>query len=823
MIMPDIDYNSLEEKYNLPSGLLHSVAMQESGGDPTAISPSGAQGLFQFMPSTAKEYGVDPFNPNESAEGAARMYSDLLNKYNRDLPMALAAYNWGQGNVDRHGLENAPKETKNYISSISKRMNSGYPQYASSGQSMNDALPEGFVLEKDYNKQQNDALPEGFVLEKDYQPSATDTLSDIAKSGASSLTRSAISTPMLGTDILNAATRGVAVLGAKAYEGIGGHLTEQQKQNLSNVQPFYSSQDVQNAIAPVIKEKTGADIMYKPQTKAGEYASSVVGALPSAALPGVSLASAAGMGVGSQAGKDVAKSAGYGDIGQAVGSFVGGGLGAGLPSLGRRIANTEIMQNEASGSSFGSQTKKTLDDVENARDALSSNTNAAYKKAEDIGFQLDPKVSEKAGKFFEKTVNDEVNNGYPLDNQIHPQTKAAVNNFIKKSNSPYGLSLETIENTRKQLGKIAYDSNAGANDIGAAKKAIKVVDDIYNQIKNNPHYLQSGDVSAIDELAAGRAAHQLEMEHGEFAQIYREANGNPDKIQSAFDKIFNDRDKFNSYSDTDREIIKSIARPGKLIRNLQTIGKAGPGQSNPVNLAETAAILSMNPIAQGMAVAGSLAGMTANSIRRNIINKGLDTLLSNIESRSIPANMAYQSVNTAASGPTISALPKPKYGGSISNKLPKRADGGAVSEPTAAQKQVGNYKKDHMRWHGLDISIENKKGSLRSGVDSEGKKWRVKMPVDYGYFRRSRSGDGEHADVYVGPRLDSEKVFIINQKHLHNGSFDEHKVFIGFPQKGHALAAYRKAFSDGMADDRIMSIKECSIDELKNWLESTRV
>lgn len=108
----------LEDKYSLPKGLLKAVAYTESRYNPNAISPVGAEGLFQFMPATAKQYKVDVKDPVSSANGAAKMYSDLLRANGGDLPSALAGYNWGQGNLQKKGLANAPKETKNYISQI---------------------------------------------------------------------------------------------------------------------------------------------------------------------------------------------------------------------------------------------------------------------------------------------------------------------------------------------------------------------------------------------------------------------------------------------------------------------------------------------------------------------------------------------------------------------------------------------------------------------------------------------------------------------------------------------------------------------------------
>lgn len=108
----------LEEKYNLPPGLLRSVAITESGGNQFAVSRAGAMGLFQFMPQTAKEFGLrgnDAFDPEKSADAAARKLGGLMRFFHGDLAKALTAYNWGEGNVQRKGLSAAPEETRNYV------------------------------------------------------------------------------------------------------------------------------------------------------------------------------------------------------------------------------------------------------------------------------------------------------------------------------------------------------------------------------------------------------------------------------------------------------------------------------------------------------------------------------------------------------------------------------------------------------------------------------------------------------------------------------------------------------------------------------------
>ena len=111
-------FTKLEQKFNLPAGLLNAVMMAESGGNPGQTSRAGAQGYFQFMPDTAAQYKVKVNDLNSEAEGAARMLSDLMKMTNGDLTATLAAYNWGIGNVQRRGIANMPAETRKYIPKV---------------------------------------------------------------------------------------------------------------------------------------------------------------------------------------------------------------------------------------------------------------------------------------------------------------------------------------------------------------------------------------------------------------------------------------------------------------------------------------------------------------------------------------------------------------------------------------------------------------------------------------------------------------------------------------------------------------------------------
>ncbi|MDG4721142.1 LPD38 domain-containing protein [Thalassospira aquimaris] len=135
-----------------------------------------------------------------------------------------------------------------------------------------------------------------------------------------------------------------------------------------------------------------------------------------------------------------------------------------------------------------------------------------------------------------------------------------------------------------------------------------------------------------------------------------------------------------------------------------------------------------------------------------------------------------------------------------------------------AQAEAGNYRKGHVKVGGLDIAIENQRGSIRSGQDRNGKSWSVEMPAHYGYIKRTEGADGDHVDVYVGPEPDSQEVYVIDQMGDRPTGFDEHKVMIGFKSAADAQATYLKAFNDGRGLARLGAITPMSMDQFKTWL-----
>lgn len=114
--------NQAAQANGIPADLLARVLHQESRFRPDIIdgrvrSPVGAAGIAQFMPATAAEFGIDPLNPAQAIPAAARYLRRLYNRFG-DWPRALAAYNWGQGNVARRGLDKAPAETRTYVAQV---------------------------------------------------------------------------------------------------------------------------------------------------------------------------------------------------------------------------------------------------------------------------------------------------------------------------------------------------------------------------------------------------------------------------------------------------------------------------------------------------------------------------------------------------------------------------------------------------------------------------------------------------------------------------------------------------------------------------------
>ncbi|MDR2917856.1 MAG: hypothetical protein LBV72_00615 [Tannerella sp.] len=145
----------------------------------------------------------------------------------------------------------------------------------------------------------------------------------------------------------------------------------------------------------------------------------------------------------------------------------------------------------------------------------------------------------------------------------------------------------------------------------------------------------------------------------------------------------------------------------------------------------------------------------------------------------------------------------------------REAESQTNTNPSEAQKEAGNYKKGHVNINGFNVSIEQPKGSVRSGVDKNGNAWEQVMNNTYGYIRGTESRDGDHIDVFLGDNLNSEKIFVVDQVSPERLDFDEHKVMMGFDNIEDARDAYLSNYEDGWMG--MGDIAETDIDTFKKW------
>lgn len=142
--------------------------------------------------------------------------------------------------------------------------------------------------------------------------------------------------------------------------------------------------------------------------------------------------------------------------------------------------------------------------------------------------------------------------------------------------------------------------------------------------------------------------------------------------------------------------------------------------------------------------------------------------------------------------------------------------------PSDAQKESGNYKKGHIKFGGYDYTIENPKGSTRSGKDADGKEWKVTMHDTYGYIRGKFGKDGDHLDMFINDKADLDNwdgdVFVVDQVNP-DGSFDEHKVMYGYDSMDDAKKAYLANYSDDWQG--LGNITGVSKDEFDKWLDTS--
>lgn len=216
-------------------------------------------------------------------------------------------------------------------------------------------------------------------------------------------------------------------------------------------------------------------------------------------------------------------------------------------------------------------------------------------------------------------------------------------------------------------------------------------------------------------------------------------------------------------------------------------------------------------------------GAATNAMRGNANTKGF---VDQITARQWKA--AYNSVAEFHEG-TDSEEDVAKYSAEQVQKiiaLPekiKEAEQKTDHGATPGQKEAGNYPKGKFQWHGLTIAIETAKGEDRTDKETNGDKWRVKMPATYGYILGTVGADKDHVDVFIGDKPESQRVYVINQTKPGSAEFDEHKVMLGYDSEGAAIGDYLLSFSGTFGGSVLGSVSgPYAIDDFKHMLESNR-
>ena len=175
------------------------------------------------------------------------------------------------------------------------------------------------------------------------------------------------------------------------------------------------------------------------------------------------------------------------------------------------------------------------------------------------------------------------------------------------------------------------------------------------------------------------------------------------------------------------------------------------------------------------------------------------------------------------SSATGDVMPSGKGNTPLSEKI-ATASAEVNTEPTEAQKEAGNYKKGHVQVGTFDITIEQPQGSVRKGTDADGKQWESKMNNTYGYIRGAVGVDGDHIDVFLSNYIDGwngRRVFVVDQYNP-DGSFDEHKVMLGFNDADEAKSDYLANYENGWENGRRIDVTAVNLEDFEKWIASSK-
>lgn len=616
-----LNLSDLEQQHGLPSGLLQSVMAAESAGNPNAVSPKGAQGLFQFLPQTAKAYGINPLDPQQAAVGAARMYGDLSKQFDGDVPSMLAAYNWGSGNLTKKGMQNAPQETRDYVNKVQAGMAVPNKQYAQaetgSTTDGTPALPEGFVINKDLPE-----LPEGFVLNKGNAPQVGDA-------------RTALDQTMQGATFgyADEAMDAIGALGAGAYmkafkpelmdgKNVGDLYNEARDNSKERL-----AQEAENPSAIPLQilgglitggagalTKTGGAVANS--LRSGKILGKELGVV-GRAIKGAATGAVSGGAYGAGTAEDGNRFAGLEE-----GATTGAAVGAAIPAAGAALAGTTAgAANIAKGIA-----SRSPEQLQVAGASLKDQASSVYQKFKASGAVLSaPKVQNIV-----KSVDNSLTSLGKNNKELHRKTLSALDDLKTDANKGR-MGLEELDQHRQLFSGIVRDETDITGKISQdglkAQKAIQAIDRHVNTLKKAD--VIGGDTSASKLIQDARGLWAKQARFDSVSRIVEKADGDPRKIKTMLSTFVRNKKNLNGFSTEEREALKSASRDSTGEKALNILGKFGIDKNRImaplVGGGLTGAALG-NPVGATLVAAGTAARQAQKYIAKGKIENALNII-----------------------------------------------------------------------------------------------------------------------------------------------------------------------------------------------------
>lgn len=646
----------------LPPNLLDLQANAESGnqdftpqGQPVT-SPVGALYARQVMPNTAANpgFGVTPAQDNSPQEydRVGKDYMSALYNHYGDLPTALAAYNWGPGNVDKYGVQNAPPETKSYIQKIMGGIgNAIVPPAEAAEMPKSQTAQPGLQAFRQQYPQYND-MPDQQLADSLYQKYYSDMPKDqyYAKLG---VTAQQPETPMVPGMAGQFAKGALFGLGDEAIASTAAMRSAFDKGSLSNVSDDYNdalslernSEKNFEQQHPYISAGTQLAGGLATGVAGGETAAGKVlakslgtGSLPARIVKGAGTGAVSGglYGFGTGEGDNRLQSA-------ESGALAGGLTGGALPVAGAALGQvTGGVKNVAKG--LFADNPEVLGDI---ADDMKSSAGDIYNQMRQEGATFNPA---KSGDII-SGIDTALQQNKFIPN-LNPKTLAIVDD-LKDAASKGTLGLDDLDQYRRLLGRVG-----GSEDGVSAGTVRKAIDDAVNSTKPTD-LVNPNSSNAINLLNQGRAAYSQASRFEAISDVLAKANGDPNRIKSGLTRFLANDNNTRGFNDAEMSALKDAANTGIGENILKAFGKFGidfskSGTGNTV----LPALMSLGKVGGASLVPGGIpavAGATLMRQGQKYIARGkAQNLLDTIMQNKAAANQAFAQGGNAASNAPLS-------------------------------------------------------------------------------------------------------------------------------------------------------------------------